>query len=81
MPKKSKGKQTKKNNEGETSYDVPLNFSLESSKDNVPIEKRKLFECVFKGKGKETQTENRGQIDLFNDVVYSTALLNEVEQN
>ncbi|KAA0039088.1 uncharacterized protein E5676_scaffold2047G00080 [Cucumis melo var. makuwa] len=45
-------------NKGETSYDVPLNFSSESDEANVPISKRRLFECVLKGKRKETQTEN-----------------------
>ncbi|KAA0058850.1 Cell division protein ftsH [Cucumis melo var. makuwa] len=51
------------NNEGETLYDVPLNFSSESDEDNVPIAKRKLFERVLKGKGNETQTENERKLE------------------
>ncbi|KAA0065927.1 uncharacterized protein E5676_scaffold259G00140 [Cucumis melo var. makuwa] len=58
MPKNNKGKQSKTINEGETPYDVPLNFSLESDENNVPIAKRRLFERVLKEKGKKTQTEN-----------------------
>ncbi|KAA0058534.1 uncharacterized protein E5676_scaffold606G00970 [Cucumis melo var. makuwa] len=45
-------------NEGETSYDVPLNFSSKPDEDNLPIAKRRLFERVLKGKGKAIQTEN-----------------------
>ncbi|KAA0065632.1 uncharacterized protein E5676_scaffold606G00870 [Cucumis melo var. makuwa] len=55
MPKQKRGKQI---NEGQTSHYVPENFSSESDEDNVPISKRKLFETVFKGKGKESAAEN-----------------------
>ncbi|TYK04487.1 uncharacterized protein E5676_scaffold409G00990 [Cucumis melo var. makuwa] len=58
MPKNNKGKQSKTINEGKTSYDVQLNFSSESDKNNVPKAKRRLFERVLKGKGKETETVN-----------------------
>ncbi|TYK07884.1 uncharacterized protein E5676_scaffold1748G00010 [Cucumis melo var. makuwa] len=47
-----------KMNEGETSYDVSLNFSSEFDEVNLPIAKRRLFERVLKGKGKATETEN-----------------------
>ncbi|KAL0558868.1 hypothetical protein IC582_003450 [Cucumis melo] len=71
MPTHDKGKQSKPMIEGETSYDVPLNYSSEFDElkmicctndilfsDNLPIAKRRLFERVLKGKGKVTQTEN-----------------------
>uniref|UniRef100_A0A9I9ELU7 Uncharacterized protein n=1 Tax=Cucumis melo TaxID=3656 RepID=A0A9I9ELU7_CUCME len=51
-------KKTNVINEGETSYDVPLNFSSESDEDNVSIAKRRLFKRVLNGKGKETSTVN-----------------------
>ncbi|TYK30586.1 protein Ycf2-like [Cucumis melo var. makuwa] len=60
MPKKKEGKQ---NNEEQTLH-VLENFSSKSDEDNVPIARRKLFETVLKGKGKETAAENGAPLIL-----------------
>ncbi|XP_050946492.1 uncharacterized protein LOC103502558 isoform X1 [Cucumis melo] len=59
MKKNYKGRQ----NNRQTLHAVPENFSSESDENNVPITRRKLFETVFKGKGKETTAENVSKSD------------------